>query len=294
MSATSKPTDQVAFPDPSVYLLNRQNSRKAMEAGLAEAEWYQSPVPRAKMRKLLVRRNGPALRDAFIWFGLIFASAAATLSLWGTWWVIAPYLIYAALFAGSADARWHEGLHGTAFKTDWLNIALYEIASFMVLRESTVWRWSHTRHHSDTIIVGRDPEIAVPRPPDITGMLLGCFAIKRYPKYFGNLLHHARGQLAEREREFIPEDEFSRVFRTARVHLAVYLLVIAAALLSASFVPLFLIGLPNIFGTWLMSLYGLTQHTGLAENVLDHRLNSRTFLTNIVNRFLYTAAHQDL
>ncbi|MDB4489304.1 hypothetical protein N9017_04230, partial [Akkermansiaceae bacterium] len=99
MSATSKPTDQVAFPDPSVYLLNRQNSRKAMEAGLAEAEWYQSPVPREKMRKLLVRRNGPALRDAFIWFGLIFASAAATLSLWGTWWVIAPYLIYAALFA---------------------------------------------------------------------------------------------------------------------------------------------------------------------------------------------------
>jgi len=31
----------------------------------------------------------------------------------------------------------------------------------MVLRESTPWRWSHTRHHSDTIIVGRDPEIAV-------------------------------------------------------------------------------------------------------------------------------------
>lgn len=287
MSANSKPKDQVAFPDPSVYLLNRQNSRKAIEAGLAEAEWYQSPIPPAKMRKLLVRRNGPALRDAFIWFGLIFASAAATISLWGTWWVIAPYLIYAALFAGSADARWHEGLHGTAFKTDWLNIALYEIASFMVLRESTVWRWSHTRHHSDTIIVGRDPEIAVPRPPDITGMLLGCFAIKRYPKYFGNLLHHARGQLAERERAFIPEDEFPKVFRTARVHLAVYLLVIAGALIAGSFLPLFLICLPNIFGTWLMSLYGLTQHTGLAENVLDHRLNSRTFLTNIVNRFLY-------
>ncbi len=287
MSTSSKPRDQVAFPDPSVYLLNRSNSRKAIEAGLAEAEWYQSPVPRAKMRQLLVRRDAPALRDAFIWFGLIFACAAATNALWGSWWVIAPYLLYAALFAGSADARWHEGLHGTAFKTDWLNVALYEIASFMVLRESTVWRWSHTRHHSDTIIVGRDPEIAVPRPPDITGMILGCFAIKRYPKYFGNLLHHARGHLAEREREFIPEEEFPKVFHIARIHLGIYLLVIVTALATGSFLPLFLIGLPSLFGTWLMSLYGLTQHTGLAENVLDHRLNSRTFLTNIVNKFLY-------
>ena len=48
----------------------------------------------------------------------------------------------------------------TAFKTDWMNNTLYEFASFMVMRESMVWRWSHTRHHSDTIIVGRDPEIA--------------------------------------------------------------------------------------------------------------------------------------
>jgi MocE subfamily Rieske [2Fe-2S] domain protein len=48
-----------------------------------------------------------------------------------------------------------------------------------------------------------------------------------------------------------------------------------------------LIGLPNLFGTWLMLVYGLTQHTGLAEDVLDHRLNSRTFLTNRLNCFLY-------
>ena len=78
-----------------------------------------------------------------------------------------PFAIYGVLYASTSDSRWHEAGHGTAFKTDWMNNALYEIASFMVMRESTVWRWSHTRHHSDTIIVGRDPEIAVPRPPDI-------------------------------------------------------------------------------------------------------------------------------
>ena len=34
-------------------------------------------------------------------------------------------------------------------------------------------------------------------------------------------------------------------------------------------------------------MFGLTQHAGLAEDVLDHRLNSRTVYMNPVFRFLY-------
>ena len=45
-----------------------------------------------------------------------------------------------------------------------MNDVVYQIACFMIMREPTVWRWSHARHHTDTIIVGRDPEIAVMRP----------------------------------------------------------------------------------------------------------------------------------
>jgi fatty acid desaturase len=47
------------------------------------------------------------------------------------------------------------------------------------------------------------------------------------------------------------------------------------------------IGLPTILGGWLMPVYGLTQHAGLQENVLDHRLNCRTVYMNRVHRFLY-------
>ncbi len=46
-------------------------------------------------------------------------------------------------------------------------------------------------------------------------------------------------------------------------------------------------GLTGLFGTWLMVVYGLTQHAGLAEDVLDHRLNCRTVYMNPLNRFLY-------
>ena len=269
------------------YSLTRENAARAIERGLAEADWYQCAVPRQEMRRLLERRDGPALRDTALWVALILSSAWATSALWPSLWALVPYLIYATLYASTSDARWHEAGHGTAFKTDWLNNALYEVASFMVMRESTVWRWSHTRHHSDTIIVGRDPEIAVPRPPDVKSILLGLFGLTVYPKYFKHLLLHSFGRMSEDERFYIPETEFPKVFRNARIYLAIYLVTIATAVATSSILPLLYIGLPHLFGSWLMSVYGLTQHAGLAENVLDHRLNCRTVYMCFIHRFLY-------
>ncbi len=269
------------------YSLTGESAARAIERGLAEADWYQCPVPRATMRKLLERRDGPAIRDTVIWLGLILGSAGATWWLWPSWWALLPYFVYATLYGSTADSRWHEAGHGTAFKTDWMNNALYEIASFMVMRESTVWRWSHTRHHSDTIIVGRDPEIAVPRPPDIKGIIKGFFGLPVYPKYFQRIVLHSLGRMCEDEKTFIPESEFPKIHRKARIYLAIYAAAIAAALITWSILPLLFVGLPHVVGTWLMLVYGLTQHTGLAENVLDHRLNCRTVYMNPINRFLY-------
>ena len=36
------------------------------------------------------------------------------------------------------------------------------------------------------------------------------------------------------------------------------------------------IGLPRLYGAWHHVMTGLLQHGGLADNVTDHRLNSRT------------------
>jgi len=269
------------------YSLTGENAARAIERGLAEADWYQCRIPRETMHRLLQRRDGPAIRDTLIWFGLIAAGGYGTFALWGTWWAVLPYLAYAALYASTSDSRWHESGHGTAFKTDWMNNALYEISSFMVMRESTVWRWSHTRHHSDTIIVGRDPEIAVPRPPDIKGLILSFFGINAYPKYFKQILLHSAGRMTEEEKTYIPESEYPKVYFRARVYVAIYASVAVAAIFSGSILPLFLIGLPQIFGSWLMPIYGYTQHAGLAENVLDHRLNCRTVYMNFIHRYLY-------
>ncbi|MFS4466499.1 NADH:ubiquinone reductase (Na(+)-transporting) subunit F [Maribacter sp. 2210JD10-5] len=269
------------------YSLVGPQSIKAVQQGLAEATWYQPPVPRDKMRELLERKNGPAIIDTLLWFGLLFGAGYLIYALWGTWWVVLPILAYSVLYASSSDSRWHESSHGTAFKTDWMNNVLYEIASFMVFRNSVSWRWSHTRHHSDTQIVGRDPEIAVPRPPDIKGIILNLFALKSAPPEFRKCLLHIIGRLDEEEKQFIPQSEKAKVFLVSRIWGLIYLSVIASAIYFNTWLPLFYIGFPTFLGSYMITVYGLTQHAGLAENVLDHRQNCRTVYMNRIHRFLY-------
>ncbi len=274
-------------PDILDYSLTGENSKRAIELGLAEADWYQSPVPRDTMRQLLTRKNGPAIRDTLLLISILGSTAVATILLWGTWWAVVPYLIYAVFYGTSSDSRWHECGHGTAFRTDWMNNVVYEVASFMVMRESVIWRWSHTRHHSDTIIVGRDPEIQLPRPPDIKGLVLSLVNFAGYRTYYLGLVRHALGKVTDAERTFIPETEFIKIYRNARLCLAIYFLIIVSAIVLQSWIPIFLFILPQFFGTWLMIVHNTTQHAGLAENVLDHRLNCRTVYMNPISRFIY-------
>lgn len=269
------------------YSLTGKDSQLAVEKGLAEASWYTTPIPREEMQKLLTRRDGPAIRDTLVWFILLFLCGTAGYLFWGTWWAILPFAVYGVLYASVSDSRWHESSHGTAFKTEWMNNFLYEIASFMVLRESTPWRWSHTRHHSDTIIIGRDPEIAVQRPVNLSIVVTNFFNFSALRKYIQGLSLHIQGHLTTDESTYIPPTEIGKIKLRAWIHILIYAGIILLALVTKSFLPLMYIGLPSIFGVWLMVIYGYTQHAGLAENVLDHRLNCRTVYMNRINRFLY-------
>ena len=170
-----------------------------------------------------------ALRDTAVWFGLILTFGVLGIVTWGSWWAVPVFAVYGMLYGGSSDSRWHESGHGTAFKTRWMADTLYQVASFMVLRRPTVWRWSHTRHHTDTIIVGRDPEIVAPRPPDFLALALGVLNLKTGPRELIGVLRNACGRLGEEEATFIPEMERPKVFREARIWLAIYTVVIATA-----------------------------------------------------------------
>jgi fatty acid desaturase len=272
---------------PRDYSLIGRDSALAKENGLAAAEWYQCPIPRKELKELMRRKDGPALRDTAIWFAAFLVSGGLGYLAWGTWWAVPCFLVYGVLYGSSSDSRWHECGHGTAFKTRWMNDVVYHIACFMILREPTVWRWSHTRHHTDTIIVGRDPEIAVPRPPDIAGILLNLFALKSGALALRTMAIHATGRLTPEEETFIPEMERWKVFVVARIYLAIFAAVIVACFAFGTVLPAMYIGLPSFYGGFMTIFFGLTQHAGLAEDVLDHRLNSRTVYMNPIFRFIY-------
>lgn len=270
------------------YSLVGPERDRAIESGLSGASWYACPIPRKRLKELMQRSDGPAIRDTIIWFAAFVVTGGLGYLTWGTWWAVPCFIAYGVLYGSSSDSRWHECGHGTAFKTRWMNDVIYQIASFMVLREPTPWRWSHTRHHTDTIIVGRDPEIAVPRPPDIVGILMSLLILKSGPKEIKRVFMHCFGTLHPEEKEYIPESEYPKVFRTARIWVAIWTAVLAACFATGSILPAMYVGiLPSIYGGWLYLVFGLTQHAGLAEDVLDHRLNSRTVYMNPVLRFLY-------
>jgi fatty acid desaturase len=269
------------------YSLVGPEAEAARARGLVSATWYTCPVPRKTMKELMRRKDGPAIRDTLIWFACLALFGGLGVALWGSWWAVPAFAVYGVLYGSASDSRWHECGHGTAFRTRWLNDAVYQIACFMVLREPTPWRWSHARHHTDTIIVGRDPEIGAPRPPNLFALAISLLALKSGPKELRRIVLHAAGRLDAEERTYIPETELAKVHATARIWLGIYAAVIALSLALHSLLPLMLVGLPSFYGAWLYLVFGLTQHAGLAEDTLDHRLNSRTVMMNPVLRFLY-------
>jgi fatty acid desaturase len=269
------------------YSLAGPENQAAVDAGLAGGDWFRSEVPRKRMKELMRRSDYPAIRDTVIWFGLIGLFGGLGIAFWGTWWALPFFLVYGTFYGSTSDSRWHETGHGTAFKTRWIDEGLYQIASFMIMRDPTVWRWSHTRHHTDTLILGRDPEIAAMRPARLVRLLANFVGLVDVTIAFRLMFVHAAGRLSADEADFVPESERPKVYRTARIHLAIYAVTIGLAIGFRTWLPVVLIGGPRLYGAWLLNVYALTQHAGMGENVLDHRLNTRTVKMCVVNRFLY-------
>lgn len=269
------------------YALLGRDARLAEEIGLVSAQWYHTDLPRKMMKELMTRSDQPAIRDTIILFGVMIASAAMGIWLWPSWWSAPFWLVYGVLYASAMDSRWHECGHGTAFRTRWMNDAVYQVACFCMMRNPVTWRWSHTRHHTDTIIVGHDPEIIAMRPAVVARLILNFFGIFELWGNAKTTLQLIAGYMPETTKSFVPEPERKRAFLIARIWAVIYLGVAALAFWMQSILPFMVVGLPILFGSWHMVMTGYMQHLGLAENVLDHRLNSRTVYVNPISRFIY-------
>jgi fatty acid desaturase len=286
-------TTAIALP-PRDYTLTGPSAARAVATGLAAAEWYHTDLPRKDMKALMERCDGPAVRDTILWAVLHVAFAAGGIWFWGSWIAVPFWLAYGVLYGSACDSRWHECGHGTAFRTRWMNDVVYHIASFQVIRNPINWRWSHARHHTDTIIVGRDPEIVWMHPVKLALKALAFVGIVDTWASLRVLVRNALGDLSADERNYIPESEQPKAVFWARIHMAIYGATVLASLVMLgagagwqAAIPFLVIGGPRMYGAWHMVMTGLLQHGGLAEDVVDHRLNSRTVYMNPIGRWLY-------
>lgn len=269
------------------YSLSGTGARIAVESGLANPKWYRPGVDPQQIRALMEKSDAIALRDTIIWLGTMIACAGIGIALWPSWWSAPFWAVYGVLYGSASDSRWHECGHRTAFKTTWMNNVVYQIACFMLMRNPYIWRASHVRHHTDTIIVGRDPEIVAMRPPDLARLALNLFGIIDAWNLTLRMFLHASGRIHPDEATYLRDTDRSKVVRTARIWIAIYAATLALSFWMGSILPLMVIGLPRLYGAWHHVITGMLQHLGLAENVSDHRLNTRTVLMNPVSRFIY-------
>jgi fatty acid desaturase len=255
--------------------------------GEVEAAWFSATIDRKRMKELMKRSDAAGFRHFGIWFALLAVSAVGIIATWLSWATL-PFLVVYGLGYAMADHHAHELSHGTPFKNRRINEALYHLNAFMTLHEAHYWRWSHTRHHTDTLLVGRDPEIAIPRPPKIWKIALDFFFLPSGLVQLRNITQVSlSGKVKGDGEHFVPANEVGRVVRNSRVYLSIFVAVVVACFALRSVLPAVLLVTPRFWGGSFAQLFNITQHAGLAENVHDHRLNCRTVLMNPLFRFMY-------
>ena len=248
-------------------------------------EWYTCEIDRRELKALSRRNDAKGLAYLGVYVAAVAASGALAALAWGTLWAIPAFLLYAALFM-FAELISHECCHSTPFRSRWLNEAVYWATCFLSVREPVFNRYSHAIHHTDTKSVGTDPEIQVPRPTSLPRLAVEFLSLWHIGFHVSGMVSAAFGRMSKVAGQPVPQDEFPKVVRNARWFLAGYVAVLAVAVAAESWLPILFVLFPRVFGAWIVILYTITEHAGLADNVRDHRLNTRSVVMNPVLTFL--------
>jgi fatty acid desaturase len=251
-----------------------------------EPDWYKVPVDKKTMKGLQRRTNLHGL----IWFGSYIAGlvlfGGVVLADFGTVWNLVFVLSFSTVYAFS-EAILHETHHRTAFRSLWLNEVVHHIAGLFAFKEPIRDRWLHAAHHTYTYYPEIDPEVAAERPPNFLVLCLDLFRLYFVPVHLASTVRNAFGTLDPLTRRFVPASEQHKVIWSARGCVAYYVGVIALAAALQSWYPILFVFVARFPGAVYHCGVGLVQHVGLAENVPDWRLNTRTVLMSPLTRLLY-------
>jgi fatty acid desaturase len=186
-----------------------------------------------------------------------------------------------------AYAASHEGAHGTAFRTVWLNEAVFYITSFVFFEEPMYRRYTHARHHAATWYPGSDSQMPYRNPMTLRAYLRETLALAGLLDTVALTFRLARGKLTEEERSVIPVGKLTQLSWGARGFLVGYLAIAAAAVGMQSAFIVVALPVARIAGGWVAQLFINSQHMCMAEAIPDHRYCTRSMHCWLPTRVLY-------
>ncbi len=251
-----------------------------------KSAWFLCVVDRKALKALMRREDGPAIRHFSIYFGLLIGFGLLSAVTWGSWWMLLPYAGLSIVWAFAASVV-HETCHGTPFRRRWLNELVLALSGWMVQMEPVSVRWVHASHHSHTSFEKGDGELILANPMSWGRFLVALTGLGYTHRYIFEMVGFCFGYAKPTIRAAIPAHEMGKVRWMSRLYVSSYLAIIAWSLLAASWMPFVLLMLPRFVGAPVYGLMRVTQHSGLAMNVQDHRQSTRSFTLNPLLRFLY-------
>jgi fatty acid desaturase len=248
--------------------------------------WYAPAVARATLQASMRRTNAHALRAFGLWLFLAVATGSLVILARHSPWVWPAMLLYGGVLCFSYAAS-HECAHGTAFKTRWLNEAVFWFTSLVFIEEPLYRRYSHAEHHTNTWFNGQDPQKPYGNPLSMRQYLTGTFGLTFYFDAARQLIRHSAGRFTPEEVHFLPPSQIAAVIRNSRIMSACYIGLLLAVVVLQSTLPLLLYFIPRFLGGCIVTLYINTQHMCMAEDLHDHRLTTRSIRCNWLERQLY-------
>ena len=243
----------------------------------------EGKLSREELKDFMRRSDGPAFKRLAGWILLLaFTSGLITLA-WNSW-LIWPAMFLQGIVLVHHFSLQHECVHYTVFRTRWLNDLAGQICGLIIMLPHRFFRYEHCDHHTYTQITGKDPE-QIPMPQTLGEYLWYLSAIPYWRTKFTEVARHARGQLSDVEKRFIPEVEHKAVFRDARLMLSFYAAVFLFMAVTGWWGLIWYWIVPLVLGEPVMRFIRMTEHVG-RPNVAQMQDNTRTNLVSAPWRFL--------
>ena len=203
----------------------------------------------------------------------------------GTPWVIAALLVHGVVVTFLYGTM-HECSHGNAFRTRWLNEAVYFFVNVIYISTPLWYRYKHAHHHKYTQVNGKDTDMVLASPATFGQYLYQCLGLKFWHRNIGSITNHAMGRMQPMDSQYLSEEVWPRVVAESRLILGIYIAVAAVSVAMGTWAAVVYWLGPRILGEPVLRSFRVCEHTGCHEGP-DLRLNTRTTKVNPVMRALF-------